>query len=52
MFMQESSTIGHLFPFSHKTLVGKIAETVATADTTKPPLVVRMEQFTRQISLV
>jgi magnesium-transporting ATPase (P-type) len=35
-----------------RTEVGKIAETVTAAETTKPPLVVRMEQFARQISFV
>ena len=35
-----------------QTEVGKIAETVASADTTKPPLVLRMEKFARQITLV
>lgn len=35
-----------------RTEVGKIAETVTAAETTKPPLVIRMEQFARQISYV
>jgi Ca2+-transporting ATPase len=33
-----------------QTEVGKIAETVTAAETAKPPLVIRMEQFARQIS--
>jgi magnesium-transporting ATPase (P-type) len=35
-----------------QTEVGKIAETVTAAETTKPPLVIRMEKFARQISFV
>lgn len=35
-----------------QTEVGEIAEIVTAAETVKPPLVVRMEQFARQISLV
>ncbi|HLA11889.1 MAG TPA: HAD-IC family P-type ATPase [Pyrinomonadaceae bacterium] len=35
-----------------QTEVGKIAESVATASATKPPLVIRMEKFARQITLV
>jgi magnesium-transporting ATPase (P-type) len=35
-----------------QTEVGKIAETVTAAETVKPPLVMRMEKFARQISLV
>lgn len=35
-----------------RTEVGKIARSVTVADTTKPPLVIRMERFSRQISLV
>ncbi|MBX3278910.1 MAG: HAD-IC family P-type ATPase [Acidobacteria bacterium] len=35
-----------------QTEVGKIAETVTAAGTTKPPLVIRMEQFAHQISYV
>ncbi len=35
-----------------QTEVGKIAETVTTAETVKPPLVIRMEKFAQQISLV
>jgi Ca2+-transporting ATPase len=34
------------------TEVGRIAETVSSSETTKPPLVQRMERFARQISLV
>jgi magnesium-transporting ATPase (P-type) len=35
-----------------RTEVGKIARSVTAAETTKPPLVIRMERFSRQISLV
>jgi calcium-translocating P-type ATPase len=35
-----------------RTEVGKIARSVTEAKTTKPPLVIRMEQFSRQISVV
>ncbi|HVR29944.1 MAG TPA: HAD-IC family P-type ATPase [Thermoanaerobaculia bacterium] len=35
-----------------RTEVGTIAESVSQADTAKPPLVVRMEAFARQISLI
>jgi len=35
-----------------QTEVGEIAETVTAAETVKPPLVMRMEKFARQISLV
>jgi magnesium-transporting ATPase (P-type) len=35
-----------------QTEVGKIAETVTSAETTKSPLIIRMEVFSRQISLV
>jgi magnesium-transporting ATPase (P-type) len=35
-----------------RTEVGAIAETVTAAETTKPPLLMRMEAFARQISLV
>jgi magnesium-transporting ATPase (P-type) len=35
-----------------RTEVGRIAETVAAEDTTKPPLLIRMERFARQISFI
>ena len=35
-----------------QTEVGKIAETVTAAETTKPPLVIRMEKFAQQISFI
>jgi P-type E1-E2 ATPase len=35
-----------------RTEVGKIARSVTAAETTKPPLVIRMERLSRQISLV
>lgn len=35
-----------------RTEVGSIAESVTTAETAKPPLVIRMEAFARQISFV
>ena len=35
-----------------KSEVGKIARSVTTAETTRPPLVIRMERFAQQISIV
>ncbi len=44
--------VGLVVATGRYTEVGKIARTVAEEEGSKPPLVVRMEQFSRQISLV
>jgi calcium-translocating P-type ATPase len=43
---------GFVVATGFRTEVGQIARSVTAADTTKPPLVIRMERFSRQISLV
>lgn len=43
-------SVGAVIATGLQSEVGKIAETVTAAETTKPPLVLRMERFARQIS--
>lgn len=44
--------VGVVFNIASKTEVGKIASNVIEGDSTKTPLAIRMEKFTKQISLI
>jgi magnesium-transporting ATPase (P-type) len=44
--------LGVVITTGMRTEVGTIAEAVTGADTTRPPLVIRMERFARQISVI